>query len=75
MTWRERVIDHLINAGTVGAQQTELLTMLRRQANARDMLRFLNVLKAENKVQVFRVPSARGLTANVWRATTKILEP
>lgn len=72
--WQGTIVRMLINGGTTGLKQGELLVRVGREVTGAQLTEFLNTLLMEHKVQKFRVPIARGQPAIVWRATTKITE-
>jgi hypothetical protein len=71
MDWQAKLTEWLINAGTVGRRQSELISRVSTKVDDREVLSFLNSLLAEGKVQKFILPGG----VIQWRATTKILPP
>lgn len=75
--WRDHLDDMLINAGTTGLKQREIVARMQNLATAGDIAQHLTALLAEDKVQRFVVPSRLGTggrPATWWRATHLILE-
>lgn len=73
MSWHETLIGYLIEAGTVGRSQSEILTRLGHKVTRGEIMEFLEALKSVGKVQRFEIGhEAAGRPRNMWRATTKI---
>ena len=71
--WREWLSQRLIEGGTNGVKQRDLIYPLRDHAEASEITEHLEVLKELGKVQKFKVKT-KGRPATIWRATTLILE-
>lgn len=69
MDWQARLVEFLINGGTVGRRQSELISRVSTKVDDREVLSFLNSLMSEGKVQKFILPGA----VIQWRATRSIL--
>lgn len=74
-TWQEHLRDILIEAGTEGRSQRELIKILENVAMADDIIPELEFLLncKPPKVQKFTVPT-KGRSKTVWRATVHILK-
>jgi hypothetical protein len=73
--WRTDVETDLINASTTGIMWKELYSKYGDRVKAQTLRAHLLALRAENKVQEFKIPLVQGSgsPATVWRATTLIL--
>jgi hypothetical protein len=74
--WQEDLIEVLVNAGTTGLKQSEIVSYFARKASSESLVRELEILHAQQRVQKFMVkkPSGAGRPAVVWRATIHILK-
>jgi hypothetical protein len=74
--WRELLINYLIEAGTVGKKQAEIVTKFEHHASAAVITGELEALQSEDKVQLFHITpkGGSGRKYKLWRATTKIIE-
>lgn len=74
--WDEIIIAYLIKGGTNGWSWDSLVRRYQSQVTREELRAFLEALKAEGKVDSFKVPASTGVGApkTVWRATSKILE-
>lgn len=74
--WDEQVILFLVNGGTLGRTQREIMLRYKGTIDSVALNAFLEALREEGKLDRFRVPhpSGKGNPRTVWRATTKILE-
>lgn len=75
MSWQDHLHDLLVEAGTEGLGQREIVKKLENLCRADDILNELEYLLACNpqKVQKFLVPT-KGRPKTVWRATIHILK-
>lgn len=74
-TWQEHLQGILIEAGTEGMSQRDIVKKLENVALAEDIIPELEFLLncKPPKVQKFNVPT-KGRPKTVWRATTHILK-
>lgn len=72
--WQVDLVEYLINGGTVGRSQTELIKRASNKVNAPDVNAYLHALASERKVQKFIVSDGFKWSKQeiVWRATTEI---
>lgn len=82
--WQVDLVEYLINGGTVGRSQAELIKRASNRVNASDVIKYLYALQSERKIQSFAVapkqwnykPNYRTIIYDpkiVWRATIDIL--
>lgn len=72
--WQGQIVRMLINAGTIGCKQSDVQKRVSRYVEATQVNAYLNTLRMERKVQMFKVAIVNGTPATVWRATTRIVE-
>ena len=73
--WREELQRFLITAGTNGRKQTDIVERLQNWIDAGTITEELEALRAEERVQKFKLPNTgKGRTPTIWRATTKLLK-
>lgn len=74
--WEADVIDYLINAGTVGRDQSDLLRRFQGRARADMITDLLDAHQLEDRVQKFvLLPNGgKGRRKTIWRATTKMVQ-
>lgn len=74
--WQIDILDWLINAGTVGRDQSELLRRFQGRASSEMITSFLESYHLEQRLQKFVYPpkGGKGRRKTVWRATTKMVE-
>lgn len=71
--WREGVEDFLITGGTNGRKQHQIVERFHLAADAPTILAHLESLRAEKKVDTYKLPT-KGRPAIIWRATTEIMK-
>lgn len=67
--WRQRATTYLIDGGTVGRRESDVIKCVARYTDATGVQAFLTSLVLERRAQKFQLPD--GTTQ--WRATTNIL--
>lgn len=74
--WRDSLREFLINGGTDGRSQSEVVAKFNGYASAESLTNELEALHLDDKVQRFDVMSetGKGRPKLVWRATNKMLE-
>jgi hypothetical protein len=72
LDWQEELVHILVDAGTVGLTQYQIIKRFDHWILAGQLLNELEILRLQNKVQRFRVPT-KGRPAIYWRATNLIL--
>lgn len=71
--WREKLRNFLLQAGTDGRKQKDIVFYLQEVVTAAEITQHMTAWKAEGKVDRYTVPTG-GRPATIWRATTKMLE-
>ncbi len=66
--WQVKVTQMLIEAGTQGCRQQDLIAKAKNKAGDGDVIAFLRMLAADKKVDKYILPGE----VTQWRATTNI---
>lgn len=74
--WQEDLIDYMINGGTAGRNQSDILRRFQNRATTDMITSELESYQIEKRMQKFMYPpkGGKGRPTTMWRATTKMLE-
>lgn len=70
--WRDKLRSFLIQGGTDGRLQRDIIFYMQHYATAVELNSHMEAWRIEGKVEKFSVPT-RGRPATVWRANTTLL--
>jgi F0F1-type ATP synthase delta subunit len=68
MDWQATIVRTLIDSGTRGRRQSELIAKVGKKAGDQEVIAFLHLLAQEKKAQMYVLPGQ----VKQWRATKEI---